>query len=132
MAKIRATVNLNVFLNMRHVGRIQRQSNGAIEFSYDDSWLNYENALPISLSLPLSPEKYLGQKINVVLDNLLPDNDRIRRQIAIKVGAKSDEVIDLLAAIGHDCVGALRFIMENADYENVDSIKGKPLNDDEI
>lgn len=132
MAKSRAALNLNVFLNSRYVGIIQRQSNGAIEFSYDESWLQFDNALPISLSLPLRLEKYTGEAVNVVLDNLLPDNERIRRQIAAKVGAKSHDVIDLLAALGHDCVGALRFILDNNTSDAKDKIKGKPLNDIEI
>lgn len=51
---------LNVFLNVRHVGQLLRERNGAISFTYDQSWLNWEHRLPISLSLPLQEGRYVG------------------------------------------------------------------------
>ncbi len=132
MAKSQLALKLNVFLNTRHVGCIQRKSNGAIEFNYDDSWLNFDKALPISLSLPLSGEKYIGDKISVVLDNLLPDNTNIRRRIATKTGAKSDDVIDLLAVLGQDCVGALRFTLDENKNVGKEIVEGKPLSNEQI
>ncbi len=132
MSKSQLALKLNVFLNTRQVGYIQRQNNGAIEFNYDDSWLNFDKALPISLSLPLRAEKYIGDAINVVLDNLLPDNKNIRRQIATKMGAKSNDVIDLLAVLGHDCVGALRFILDTDINVRKEMIEGKPLSEEQI
>jgi serine/threonine-protein kinase HipA len=54
MARRRANVPLNVFLNGKLVGRLSRQTIGAIDFHYDKPWLAWENALPVSLSLPLA------------------------------------------------------------------------------
>lgn len=132
MAKTRSAIYLNVFLNSRLVGYLQRRSNGAIEFHYDDKWLHFDKALPISLSLPLRSEKYSGAEVSKVLDNLLPDNEKIRHQIAARVGAKSNDVIDLLAAIGHDCVGALRFLTEGASNSYEDKITGRQLTEIEV
>lgn len=39
MARPRQHIPLNVFLNGRLVGRMNRQSSGAIDFQYDPSWL---------------------------------------------------------------------------------------------
>jgi HipA-like protein len=44
---------LNVFLNSRLVGQLRREVSGAISFQYNRSWLEWEFALPVSLSLPL-------------------------------------------------------------------------------
>lgn len=40
MARRRAHVPLNVFLNNRLVGRLAKQASGAVEFAYDQSWLD--------------------------------------------------------------------------------------------
>lgn len=53
MARRHIHVPLSVFLNSRLVGRLNKHSNGANDFQYDPSWLAWEHALPISLSLPL-------------------------------------------------------------------------------
>jgi hypothetical protein len=34
---------LNVYLNARLVGRLRRESSGAIDFQYDKDWLGWEN-----------------------------------------------------------------------------------------
>ena len=88
MARRRARIPLNVFLNSRLVGRLHRQRSGAIEFRYDRSWLDREHTLPISISLPLREDRYLGDPVTAVFDNLLPDPEPVRRRIAERVGAE--------------------------------------------
>jgi hypothetical protein len=63
------------------------QKSGAIDFSYDPGWLAWEHALPVSLSLTLREDRYIGDPVIAVFDNLLPDSDRIRRRTAERVGA---------------------------------------------
>jgi len=75
---------LNVFLNSRLVGQLRRESSGATSFQYDRSWLEWESALPVSLSLPLRQQAYVGAPVLAVFENLLPDNDTLRRQIAAR------------------------------------------------
>jgi serine/threonine-protein kinase HipA len=52
MARRRAHVPLNVFLNGRLVGVLRRASTGAIDFQYAKDWLGWESTFPVSLSLP--------------------------------------------------------------------------------
>ncbi len=73
MVRRQTHIPLNVFLNGRLVGLLRRQGTGAIDFQYDASWLNWEAALPISLSLPLRENRYVGAPVVAVFDNLLPD-----------------------------------------------------------
>ena len=101
---------LNVFLNSRLVGLLRRQASGAISFQYDRSWLDWDSALPVSLSLPLREQSYAGAPVLAVFENLLPDNDSLRRQIAARARAEGTDAYSLLGAIGHDCVGALQFL----------------------
>jgi HipA-like protein len=99
---------LNVFLNSRLVGQLRREASGAICFRYDQSWLEWEFVLPVSLSLPLREQEYIGAPVVAVFDNLLPDSIDLRRQIATRTHAGGTDPYSLLAAIGHDCVGALQ------------------------
>jgi serine/threonine-protein kinase HipA len=78
---------LSVFLNSRLVGRLSRDIPGAISFQYDRSWLEWEFVMPVSLSLPLREQAYAGAPVVAVFDNLLPDNDHLRRQIAARIRA---------------------------------------------
>lgn len=132
MARQRIRIPLNVFLNGRLVGRLQRQPSGAIDFAYDRTWLDWEHALPVSLSLPLREDRYIGDPVIAVFDNLLPDNDQIRRRLAERVGATGNDAYSLLAAVGRDCIGALQFLTDGEEPGPVGAISGRPLKDKEI
>ncbi|QRM35536.1 type II toxin-antitoxin system HipA family toxin [Microvirga sp. VF16] len=132
MARRRKHVPLNVFLNSRFVGRLNREASGAIDFQYDSSWLEWEYAFPVSLSLPLREDRYVGAPVVAVFDNLLPDSDSIRRRVAERVGADGVDAYSLLTAVGRDCVGALQFLPDGQDPDPAGTIDGTPVDDDEI
>lgn len=132
MARKSARTPLNVFLNNRHVGRLTRQSSGAIDFAYDRSWLEWENALPVSLSLPLRERRFIGDPVNAVFENLLPDSKPIRTRVAERVGAKGTDAFSLLSEIGRDCVGALQFMLVDDLPPSTTAIEGTLVDDDEI
>jgi serine/threonine-protein kinase HipA len=108
-------VPLRVSLDDRAVGRLSKTPDGAIVFRYDARWLARPDAIPVSLSLPLREEAYRGEPVAAVFENLLPDSDPLRRRVAETVGARGIDAYSLLARIGHDCVGALRFVPEGQD-----------------
>ncbi|MBZ9719317.1 type II toxin-antitoxin system HipA family toxin [Mesorhizobium sp. AD1-1] len=132
MARRRAHVPLNVFLNGRLVGVLRRESTGAIDFQYAREWLDWRGTFPISLSLPLREDRYIGTPVTNVFDNLLPDNDAIRRRVAERVGADGTDAYSLLAALGHDCVGALQFLPDGMDPGPPGSVEGKPVSNEEV
>ena len=130
---------LRVLLNNRLVGYLRKAASGAIEFQYDAGWLDWEHALPVSLSLPLREDAYRGGEFGAVFDNLLPDSDALRRRVAEQVGAEGNDAYSLLAAIGRDCVGALQFLGaddgsgHNGDDQGaVGSADGEALDDPAI
>ena len=132
MGRRPSRVPLNVFLNDRHVGVLTKAANGAIEFAYDRDWLVWEHALPISLSLPLRENRYIGAAVSAVFENLLPDFEPIRMRIAERVGASGTDAFSLLAQIGRDCVGALQFLPLDEQPTPTTEILGSPIDDDEI
>ncbi|MFZ1802759.1 MAG: type II toxin-antitoxin system HipA family toxin, partial [Nitrospira sp.] len=128
MARRRTHAPLRVLLNNRLVGQLSKASTGAIEFQYDLQWLEWEHALPVSLSLPLREDVYRGEAVAAVFENLLPDSDVLKRRVAERVGAAGTDAYSLLAAIGRDCIGAMQFMAaDSADEEDTTMIKGEPL-----
>lgn len=65
-------------------------------------------------------------------EGLLPDDQNIRKKIAMRDHAESTSVFDLLGAIGRDCVGALRFIPEGQDPGNPTEMIYRSLSHKEI
>jgi len=130
MPRRRAHAPLRVLLNNRPVGRLNKAATGAIDFLYEPAWLEWEHAMPVSLSLPLREDAYRGAAVTAVFDNLLPDSDALRRRVAEKVGAGGMDFYSLLAAIGRDCVGALQFLgPDDASYEGESgAITGETIN----
>lgn len=133
MARKRKSMRLSVALNGRLVGTLDRAPNGAISFSYVPDWLTDERrAIPVSLSLPLREDRYTGTEVSAYFDNLLPDNDQIRRKVAEKVGAEGTDAFNLLARIGRDCAGALQFLPDGADIPLPGPPQFVPLDEAEI
>ena len=132
MGRKRQYPPLRVYQNNRLVGHLLKETSGAIEFSYDDSWLERDAAYPVSLSLPLREDVYRGAPVAAVFENLLPDSEGIRRRVAEKVGAQGNDAYSLLARIGGDCVGALQFIAGDDVVADSTVIEGEAVNDADI
>ena len=132
MGRRKSHIPLNVFLNNRLAGRLEKAPSGAIEFGYDPSWLEWENALPVSLSLPLRETRFIGAPVATVFENLLPDSPPIRARVAERVGAEGIDSYSLLAKIGRDCVGALQFLPDDEQIDVSGSIQGTPVGDADI
>ena len=128
MGRRPAYAPLRVYMNNRRVGTLSREASGAIGFSYDTDWLDWDHAMPVSLSLPLRETAYRGEPVIAVFENLLPDSDQLRRLVAEKVGARGIDAYSLLTKIGHDCVGALQFIAgEDEAPDATGQIEGEPV-----
>jgi serine/threonine-protein kinase HipA len=114
------------------VGVLRRATSGAIDFQYDQQWLDWENTFAISLSLPLREDRYIGDPVIAVFDNLLPDTDDMRNTIAARQHANGTDAYSLLSAIGRDCVGALQFIPMGEKSGKAGDIDATPASDEQI
>jgi serine/threonine-protein kinase HipA len=132
VARSRKHPPLNIFLNGRLVGRLKKETSGAHAFQYDPTWLHWEHTFPVSLSLPLREDRYTGDPVVAVFDNLLPDNQEIRNRLAARVSAEGADVYSLLATIGRDCVGALQFLPDGDAPGPAGGIDARPVNDARI
>ncbi|MEO6747039.1 MAG: type II toxin-antitoxin system HipA family toxin [Caldimonas sp.] len=126
------TESLKAWMNGELVGTwlVDRNSHA---FRYEPSWLESPRRRSLSLSLPISGSLEIkGQEVRNYFDNLLPDNDKIRSRLRRRFGLKSDEIFDLLAAIGRDCVGAVQLLPDGARPEGWNRINCEPLSERQI
>jgi serine/threonine-protein kinase HipA len=123
--------SLYIFMNGYLVGHLQKLNSGGLTFTYDQEWLEIPGTRPISLSLPLTPQPYQGDIVYNFFDNLLPDNESVKKHIQTMFHAPSTQPFDLLASIGHDCVGAIQ-LCRNIKAAQVKSIRCETLTELQI
>jgi serine/threonine-protein kinase HipA len=131
MTRKKTHAPLNVLINGRLVGRLEKASNGAISFQYAASWLEWEHRFAVSLSLPLLPAAYRGGEVAAVFDNLLPDRDAVRRRVAERMSAQGTDSYSLLEVIGRDCVGAMQFLPEGEEVGEP-YVRGEAVSDQDV
>lgn len=98
---------LEAWLEHRHAGQFIFESNGRVQFRYDDD----APETPISLSLPrdsLIPRYAAGR----FLDNLLPDSEHMRHRLALAYNTSDASPFSLLTKAGGDLAGGLLLLPE--------------------
>lgn len=130
--KVSKAERLSIFINSINIGHLDRDLNGALSFTYDQSWLDHPQALRISSKFTLRERPYIGQTVRDYFDNLLPDDRQVRERVAARAQAGGTQAFDILAAIGRDCVGALQFYPEGEQPGPVKEAQGRILSDAEI
>ena len=97
--------SLPVYFEQRLVGAIDVDRHGPT-FTYDPKWIALRGAFPVSLTMPLRPERIPPETFLPWAANLLPESEQLRTLGQLLGMARSD-VIGLLSAIGGDTAGAL-------------------------
>jgi len=134
MGRLSKTKKLNIWMNGELVGAWYEPSRGDAELRYETSWLNSPAFRPLSLSLPANAINPVvkGGKVTAFFDNLLPDSDAIRRRLQMKFSVPGANAIDLMAAIGRDCVGAIQLLPEHETPHGITTIEAEPLTEADI
>lgn len=125
---------LSIWSNGLSVGTWSIPSRGGMELRYDPAWVASPQGRPLSLSLPFTLDNapLKGAVVQNFFDNLLPDNEEIRRRVAARFRTGSTGAFDLLEAIGRDCVGAVQLLREGSAPEGCDAIDGEVLDEDGV
>lgn len=128
MGRRAQTQRLNIWMNGLPVGYWETTRQGE-RLGYFEEWLADEQSRPLSLSLPFLPGNppYLGQVVADYFDNLLPDNDAIRRRLAQRHQTGGTNAFRLLAKLGRDCVGAIQLLPEDETPTDVYEIHGEAM-----
>ena len=128
MGRRAKTQRLNIWMNGIPVGYWETGRQGE-HLSYFEDWLSSEQARPLSLSLPFLPGNavHRGDIVSHYFDNLLPDNDAIRRRLAQRYQTGGTDAFQLLQKLGRDCVGAIQLLPDDESPTDIYEIHGEEL-----
>lgn len=116
------------------LGKLERSASSGVIFQYAAEYAARDDAAPISLALPVSPEPFSDNRTRAYFANLLPENEQLERVMA-REGLERDDVVGLLYHLGADCPGAISCLPEGAPPAKVPGFLGADydfLSDDEI
>ena len=99
---------LEVYFQDLHAGRLEQKVSGALSFRYAETYITRENAVPVSVSLPLQSDPFTDDRVKAYFSGLLPDAT-VRERLANCLGLSEKNAFALLEAIGGECAGALSF-----------------------
>lgn len=120
-------------MNGERVGTWQRTRTGGHRFVYEVSWLTSARVRPLSLSLPITPDRtVVGPVVANFFDNLLPDDERIRRRVSARFKVGSTDVFELLQAIGRDCIGAVQLLPPEQPPTGFDRVEYETMDDQAV
>lgn len=101
---------LRVLIDENEIGSIFREKGGKLRFVYDREWRNTIDAVPLSLSMPLTRGEHSHKQVEDFLWNLLPDREETLRQIAAEHGISPRSAFALAGARGEDLQGAVQIV----------------------
>jgi serine/threonine-protein kinase HipA len=122
---------LIVYLNGEHVGALGQDRSGLLKFRYSPEWLNQPDALPLSRSLPLRNEPFIGKHARPFFAGILPEESP-RRQIAAILGISERNDFAMLERIGGECAGAVSLLPDGAPHPSMGESRIQELSDKEL
>ena len=104
------------------VGSIFGTDVGDASFAYDDKYLNSDDPVSISVSLPLQKEPFTPEQTKTFFDGLLPEGFT-RRSVAQWLHFDENDYLSILHGLGKECLGAIRISVEGEkDDESYEEI----------
>jgi serine/threonine-protein kinase HipA len=101
---------LRVLIDETEIGSLFQEKGGQLRFVYDSEWRNRVDAIPLSLSMPLTGSEFGHKTVTPFLWNLLPDREATLRQIADEHGISARNPFALVGARGEDLQGAVQIV----------------------
>lgn len=123
---------LHVLLDGALVGVLEKNNRGGrIAFQYSNDWLRQELPVPLSLSMPVLPQRYTHPLVESWLWGLLPDNEQVLRRWAQQFHVSARNVFALLTYLGTDVAGAIQIVPSEYKADALGK-KTKWLTDEEL
>lgn len=101
------------------VGSIDRTGTSGPTFTYSEEYLDSQNAMPLSQSLPLNRKPFAEHEFRAYFDGLLPEGP-MREALAASLLSRERDYLTLLGCSGLDCIGdvVVRTKTEAASWSN--------------
>lgn len=91
-------------------------------FTYETSYLESQDAVPLSLSLPLREQSFTEPEFRPYFEGLLAEGVA-RSALAAQIGTREDNYLDILAVCGRDCIGDLIVEPENEARQREEALE---------
>lgn len=105
----------NVYVHERLAGILTEDENGFC-FKYNEEYLAEKDALPVSLTLPLTKDEYKSSVMLPFFDGLIPEGWLLNiAENSWKINQR--DRMSLLLACCKDCIGAISVRPENENTE---------------
>lgn len=102
--------HLLALLDGRGIGEVRRDPRNRLSFRYGPEWRSAREAVPLSLSMPLSAADHAGVVVEAFIWGLLPDNELVVERWAKTFHVSARNPFALIANVGEDCAGAVQFV----------------------
>lgn len=113
-------MKLNICIEVNGIDRIVGSIKGSgvndACFRYDESYIQQSGSIGVSASLPLRSEPFSPEQTKNYFDGLLPEG-YTRKTVAKWLHEEEDDYLRILAALGKECLGALKVTDEDAPEE---------------
>lgn len=96
-----------VFVHDRKAGVLTENARNSYEFDYDKEYLKSKDAVPVSLTLPLSDKPYHSEVLFSFFFNMLSEGDNRKLQSRMLHIDEDDDFGILLATAQYDTIGAV-------------------------
>ena len=106
---------LDTYLGNELAGVVFEFANRKLVFRYDLGWRERRGAYPLSLSMALETAEHGHQVTWAFLAGLLPENDSTLQALSRHLDISPNNVTEMLANVGRDCAGAVRFVRSGED-----------------
>lgn len=128
-----ATRSLAAVLGGVRIGTLTQRADGRLAFSYDAAYRQSPEAMPLSLSMPLSASDYDGPEVRAFCRGLLPDNEGVLERWGRDFHVSAGNPFALLCHVGEDCAGAIQFVpAERARVLLADIGSVEPLSEGQV
>lgn len=117
---------LSVVMHNTHVADLHIRESNRLELRYTDGWMRSREAIPMSLSMPLTTAVHESNVVTAFLWGLLPDNAETLRHFGTVFGVSPRNPVALLTHMGEDCAGALQFVAPERLPEFIGAATGAP------
>lgn len=105
-----ATRELRVFLDGTAVGTVTQSQQGNLSFFYDNTYTDQADPTPLSLSLPMLPNRHRDKAVRFYLEGLLPDSEGARQRWGREYNVSPSNPFALLTHVGRDAAGAVQIL----------------------
>ncbi|MDD4975896.1 MAG: HipA N-terminal domain-containing protein [Bacteriovorax sp.] len=123
---------LFVFYDHRLVGRLIKNADATLNFSYEKNWIQETGSFPLSPRLDLEVDKVFDNRVTrSFFDNLLPEG-KVREHLEKYTGKSLTDDFQFLRQFGVDCAGAFlispdEHLAKNKVDQEVDEINIEEL-----